>query len=130
MGISKPKSDRRLLGTWKSDRALTLRWWKTRPGLSMARKREFLSLFGKLRHRFTRDRLYWDLQGSKGVDRYKILATDNESLAIALSPLTRDGKRLSGAEAESKILYLQFYGDKHYSLMAPHNVEFFKRVMP
>jgi hypothetical protein len=128
MGITKPKYDRRLIGEWKSDRKLTLKWWKLRDGLSKEKAEKFKRIFGKLAHRFTRNRMYSEFDGFKSVDRYKIIAADEDALVIALYPLLEGGKPPRGPTAKSRLLYLKFVDETHYCLMAPRNLEYFKRT--
>ena len=48
--------DARLIGTWKSDKARTAREIAARNDLTAASKRKLLTLFGRLRLRYTRNK--------------------------------------------------------------------------
>src|SRR5579862_7390251 len=51
-----PMQDARLIGTWKSDKARTAREIAARNDLTAASKRKLLTLFGRLRLRYTRNK--------------------------------------------------------------------------
>ena len=74
--------DRRLLGTWRSDKRQTFKEWLWRPGTPAGRKRKLKNLFGKLKVRFTRQRIQMTLPGWKYVGPYEVLGSDSDSVAI------------------------------------------------
>lgn len=75
--------DKRLLGTWKSDRQRTFLHYKPKPGADPARIRKFKCLFGKLLVRWTRKKTYsgFGQLDSEGSD-YEIVASDSGSVVI------------------------------------------------
>ncbi len=80
------KTDKRLLGTWKSDRVRTFKEWRFTKRLSQKRKTWFKSLFGKLEITYSRTCARSVLPHRKWEQsqRYAIVATDETSVAIVL----------------------------------------------
>ena len=74
--------DRRLLGTWRSDKRETFREWLWLPNTPAARKRKLKNMFGKLRIRFTPRRIELRLRDWKYVGPYEVLGSDIDSIAI------------------------------------------------
>ena len=79
-----PKTDNRLLGTWKSDARRTFADWNWKKGTSPQKKADLKSIFGKLIVTFTRTKTRADLphhewQSSR---RYSVLGADETSVAI------------------------------------------------
>ena len=73
-----------LIGTWKSDRRLTLdnchRYYRLRG----AKKRRFRTLFGKLILRYTPSRLHHSLRGIEWRAKYDIVAVDANSIVLRI----------------------------------------------
>src|SRR2546428_2453178 len=57
MSTRTPKTDSRLLGTWRSDRLPTVTEWRFSKRLTPERRRKFLDSFGHLRITYTRTRI-------------------------------------------------------------------------
>ena len=137
-----PKFDKRLLGTWKSDRARTFKEWLWSKKKSPRKKKWFQSLFGKLEVTYARTKVISTLRYRKWeqASRYKVVATDQTSVAIVrFGPLEiknrgkYDPENLKLAEAifpsEAQISHIHF--DKnHYwiSLGTGRNREFFRKI--
>lgn len=128
MAIRKPKIEKRLLGAWKSDKKATLSVWKFPPHLSRKKRRYVENQFGKLIFKFTSSYFYSDLDGFKSKNRYRVVAADDGGVVLAVHPEFKDGRRLHGSEANSYLFYIEFFDDKTLCIMAPGNVEYFKRV--
>ncbi len=97
--------DIRLLGTWQSDLRKTSQEARDRCRIPPARRKKFKLLFGKLRIRFTRTRIYSEFEGEKLVTRYRVAAKDARSAAI-LAPGLLDPD-------EQEICHIHFEG-KYY----------------
>jgi len=113
-------SDKRLLGTWKSDARRTLERWVYPAGLSDTRRRRFARLFGRLTVRYTPSRIVSEFRGYRTVDRYKVMGKDQGGVAIL--SWKNDSSR-------GEISHIHFDGN-HYWVMtgAVPNVEFFRRL--
>ena len=113
--------DTRLLGTWKSDLRKTKQAAREWHELPEAKTKHLKRLFGKVRIRYTRTRIYWEGFGEKFVDRYQVVAKDATSVAI-LAPGIID-------EDEQEIGHIHFEG-KYYWVwpdLASYP-EYFKRI--
>jgi hypothetical protein len=136
-----PKIDKRLLGTWKSDRKRTFAEWNWRTGISPEKKEELKSIFGKLLITYTRSRVIWNLPYRKWVTarRYATLGADETSVAIVIF-----GKRhVKNAQkydrinleivnefwSELKIQQIHFTGNHYWiSIGGGKNREFFRKI--
>jgi hypothetical protein len=76
MTTHKAKQDKRLLGTWRSDRRRTLRDWIWRKGFPASKRKRLADIFGHLTLRYTKRRLYSDYKGYKEMDNFEIVAAD------------------------------------------------------
>jgi hypothetical protein len=78
------KFDKRLLGTWRSDKRRTIEEWVYRKKLVPAKRKQFESIFGKLRVKYTRGRVYLSLphRDWERSQRYIVVAHDETSVAI------------------------------------------------
>lgn len=117
---SQHTSDRRLLGTWKSDARRTLERWVFPSGLSAAKRQRFARLFGKLTVRYTPSRIFSNFKGHRTVDHYRVLGRDRGSVAI-----------LSWEDDPSHGEISHIHFDRHHYWVltaAEPNVEFFRRV--
>ncbi len=86
MSVRIVKSDRRLLGTWKSDKAKTTQRWGFKKGVRMTPKqrKDFFDIFGDLTLRFTKNRRYSRLGDYESFNKYEVLATDDSSVVLRL----------------------------------------------
>ena len=75
-------------------------------------------MFGYLTLRFTRGRMYSEFKGHREVQKYKVLASDADSVAILYQDLLL--KR-------SSIQHIHFEG-RHYWIALGWNREFFRKV--
>lgn len=82
MKRSRPKFDRRLLGTWKSDRRKTFLHYKPPANVTEEKVRKFKSLFGKLIIRWGKSKCSTDLNGYKESHPYEVVAADMTSVVI------------------------------------------------
>lgn len=105
--------DRRLLGSWRSDRRRTMAEWIWPRSMKPDRRKWFAGLFGHLKLRYTPRYLYSDLKGFCERDLYEVVAMDSDSVAILCSP--------------GRILHIHFEDD-HYWISLGRNREWFKRV--
>lgn len=78
----KPLYDKRLLGTWQSDARKSRHEVRSRTDLSEKAKKTLIRMFGKLRLRYTRTRCYYEYEGCKGVETYRVIAKDCDSVVI------------------------------------------------
>ena len=136
------KIDKRLLGTWKSDRIRTFKEWSWTKNISPQKKKRFQSIFGKLEITYTRTKIISSLRHRKWeqATRYKVVATDQTSVAIVLfGELQIKNRRqynpenLKFAETlfprQAQISHVHF-DKKHYwvSLGTGKNREFFRKI--
>jgi hypothetical protein len=108
--------DSRLIGTWRSDREMTMKYRKFDDNVSPETRERFAQIFGKLTWRFTASEFFYangDLQFS---EPYRVVDKDYHSVVVSLQ----------GHDA-ARLLYVQFEGDYIISA-AGHSVEYFKRV--
>jgi hypothetical protein len=120
MPTRKPKTDKRLLGTWRSDRRLTLKDWVWRRGWPAQKRKKFASIFGHLTLRYTRSRLYSDYRGHKAITKYEVIALDSDSVAI---------RSWDSLLKEWRIRHIHFAGDHYWiSIASGWNKEWFKQV--
>lgn len=118
--------DKRLLGTWKSDRRLTFQNWKPSPKLRPSRVRKFRSLFGRLVMRWTRGKYYSDLDGFQDSGHYEILARDANSVVVQCWDSV-PSRKLQTVEPELSIIF--FEGTDTYRLPLRNGFcECFKRI--
>jgi len=113
-----PKYDRRLIGTWKSDRRRTFRNWKWSSTATPKRIRFLKSLFGKLIIRWTRTRYYAELDGYRSVEKYDVVARDDDSVVIRARDWT----------GEQKLTQIHFEGEDWYWVPAGVFQEWFRRI--
>jgi hypothetical protein len=78
------KVDRRLLGTWKSDKRRTFAEWNWKRNTSPKKKANLKAFFGKLEITYTRTKIITVLphRKSEWARRYAVLGTDDESVAV------------------------------------------------
>lgn len=114
------KTDRRLLGTWRSDRQPTVAGWRFIKRLTPERRRKFLDIFGRLRVTYTRTRIRAVLRDYRFTQRYELLAADSDTVAIRC-----EDAQLTG---EWRIEHIHFEGRDRYWIALGPNREWFKRV--
>lgn len=105
--------DRRLLGTWRSDRRRTMADWGWPRSMKPDRRKWFAGLFGHLKLRYTPRYQYSDYKGYCERECYEVVAMDADSVAILCSP--------------GHIQHIHFEDD-HYWISLGRNREWFKRV--
>jgi hypothetical protein len=74
--------DKRLIGTWKSDRELTFKHHVFKAGVKPAIRRKFRDIFGILTVTYTRTKIVADYKGSGSATRYRVLAKDDYSAVL------------------------------------------------
>ena len=79
---SVPRTDRRLLGTWKSDSRQTMKEWTWTKRPSVAKRRKLRAIFGKLEITYTRTKIISKLRNWETWRSYAVLGTDETSVAI------------------------------------------------
>ncbi len=110
------KVDKRLLGTWKSDKDRTVKLWRYKQDLSEEQKTKFEAIFGKLTRRFTSTHAYSDYEDQKTEARYWVVAADSRSVVVSFSE-------------EGKVELQQiFFEENSMYVFSGYNVEFFRRV--
>lgn len=116
----RPRTDRRLLGTWCSDRKATVAEWRFQKRLTPEKRRRFPDIFGHLRITYSPTRVWVIFHEDQAVGSYELLATDPESVAI------RHG--VFGLDETPRIQHLHFEGLECYWIALGSNREWFKRV--
>jgi len=108
--------DRRLLGTWRSDKRKTALEITARRDIPADQR--LLSIFGKLELRYTRTRCYSTLDGNTEVGRYRVVAKNSSSaVTVGTSSLT----------GEEFIYHIHFEG-RYYWISLGKFREYFRRV--
>jgi hypothetical protein len=136
-----PKTDVRLLGTWKSDAKRTFQEWTWRKTLPPEKKKRIKSLFGKLEVTYNRTKVISKLRHRNWTSSrsYTVLGVDETSVAIItfgeLEVKKRKKDNPYGLELlknlYSKPQIQQIYFDqKHYwiSIGNGKNREFFRKI--
>jgi hypothetical protein len=114
------KIDKRLLGTWQSDRKRTMKGWIWPRGAKAESRRKLARLFGVLTVRYTRHRIHIKLHVNLDSTPYEVLGSDSDSVAILCNDILYD---------EPRIRHIHFEDDKHYWVAIDGwNREWFKRV--
>jgi hypothetical protein len=115
-----PKTDRRLIGTWKSDRPATIKEWHFPKKITPELRRWFLKIFGDLSVTYTRTRIRGVFREHRYVQRYELLAVDGDSVAIRYEDTLLFGSW--------RIQHIHFEGCDRYWIALGCNREWFKRV--
>ena len=136
-----PKTDRRLVGTWKSDAARTLAEWKWGKKPSLKAQRSLEALFGKLEISYSRHKVVSVLPDRrwKQSRRYKVLGVDEKSVAIVqYGKLEIEGhekywqeglRMIEKMHSKPVISHIHIQGDYFWILIGDgKNREFFRRV--
>lgn len=118
MGRSNIPTDRRLLGTWKSDRRKTFEHFRPKRGCSAKGLAKFKGLFGKLVIHWTRQRVRCELNGETWSSSYRLIARDDASVVVEFEEPYFPGKRLQ---------QIQFQND-HYWIALDNITEWFRRL--
>jgi hypothetical protein len=134
-----PKKDKRLLGTWKSDRARTLKEWIWVKHPSAAKRKKLAALFGRLEIRFLPGRMISKLPhcGWETSRPYVVLGTDETSVAVfefgdlqIKNARKYDSLCLAWVKelwSERRIRHINFEGE-HYWISLGRNREFFRKI--
>ena len=75
---------KRLLGTWRSDKKRTLATWRAFADFSPPKKRKVGALFGKVELRYTAKFCFVTLNGETTRNRYDLVAEDTDSVVIRM----------------------------------------------
>lgn len=119
MAAKKSKTDKRLMGTWQSDRARTLKELRYRPGMTAKQRKMFRGLFGHLRLSYGRKYVHGVLRDYHFTDPYQVIASDQHSVVI----------RMYSKVLEQWTLYhVHFADEDHYWVAIGFNREWFKRL--
>ena len=113
--------DRRLLGTWKSDRRRTMREIEARTDFTPKTKKFFDGIFGHLVLRYTRTRCHSTLRDHVTWSRYRVVARDEDGAFVVSSHPDEHGESLT---------HIRFEGENRYWVSLGSFREFFRRVTP
>jgi hypothetical protein len=116
--MSKPNIDRRLLGTWKSDRRRTFKDHVFKPGVSAQAMHKLKALFGKLTIWWGHRRFRTEMDGVKSSGEYEVIARDASSVVVRYVD-TLLGERIQQIHFEGKHYWIHVHGNLR---------EFFRRV--
>ena len=115
-------NDRRLLGTWVSDRRRTIGHLERRRPLAAKTRKAMEKIFGKLRLRYTLTRCYATLNGDTDALPYRVLASTSEGTVVI-------GRSLPESLApEEQIQHVRFVSNDLYWVCLGGIHEFFRRV--
>jgi hypothetical protein len=118
--LTRPRPDPRLLGTWCSDKALTLAEWSFSKKTRAKGRRIISGLFGKFRMRYTPSRIYAELGGHRTVTPYKVVSADPH--AVVILRFIEDGA--------TEFQRVHFMGPNLHWVSVGRNREFFRRTRP
>ena|ERR1043166_678659 len=113
------KTDKRLLGTWRSDRNRTILNWRFEKRITPNQRRKFLDIFGRLRVTYTRTRFRGVLPDYEYIRRYEVVASDSDSVAIRY-----EDPQLG----EWHVQHIHFEGRNRYWIALGGNREWFRRA--
>ncbi|MBS0319748.1 MAG: hypothetical protein JSR18_04340 [Proteobacteria bacterium] len=117
--VAAKAGDERLLGTWRSNRELTARFWRFPPDSTPEAKATIAEAFGQLKWKFTKDMFYYEFGDVRFSKKYRVIAKDALATVVALGPATTPAE---------EFMYMRFEGDAMYAPTGNFNVEFFTRV--
>jgi hypothetical protein len=118
MARSSKLIDRRLWGTWRSDRRRTFQFFKPKSGAKPATVRKLKSLFGKMTVRWTARRCHIELNGQSWSEPYEVVAKDANSVVV----------RVRGIGDALELAQIHFEGDYYWvATILPMN-EYFRRI--
>lgn len=110
------KIDKRLLGTWKSDKERTIERWRYDKPLSNEKREKFESIFGKLVLRITETHYYGIFEEDNFSCPYTVVASDERSVCIS--------QDFTGTQE----LKQYFFEGNYMYVLVGYNIEFFKQV--
>jgi hypothetical protein len=116
MAKTSTKSDKRLTGTWQSDRRKTFQNYRPDKSISAAHLRRFKALFGKFTVRWGRTKYYTELDGFRDSGNYEIVASDETSVVI------RHTDFITG---QSELKQIHFEGDYYWFPLGGNLTEWF-----
>ena len=108
-----PKYEKRLIGTWISDKKKTKKELRARNDIISSKKLE--ALFGKLKIKYGRKYIRTELNDHKTKNQYRVLAADYESVAILVE------------EEQPLIFHIHFEGEYYWICLGKFR-EYFKKV--
>jgi hypothetical protein len=108
--------EKRLLGTWRSDKERTIAHWKYKKELAPEVQERFEKIFGKFTLRFTETHIYTEFEDTKDTVPYSVVAHDSSSVVIAWH------------EEKERSLQQIHFEDEGYHILSGYNVEFYKRI--
>jgi hypothetical protein len=114
-----PMIDKRLLGTWKSDKAKTLAEMRLRRDFKSKQLKVLAPMLGKLEVRYTRTKCHVKLGKYRDSRQYTVLGKDSEGVAIL------SGSSLCG---EDQITHIRFDGRHYWITVRGCYREWFKKV--
>ena len=114
MATRKPKTDKRLLGTWKSDKRRTFKDHVPPRRLRGKRLDRFKAIFGKLIVRYTRRKIHSEYQGSRDSIDYEVLGSDADSVVIMVSGQVAALRRIQHVHFEGKYYWITLDGMREY----------------
>jgi hypothetical protein len=106
------KTDRRLIGIWRSDRRRTLKDWIWKPRTSVEQRKRVADIFGHLVIRFTRQKMHTNFKGEQSSASYEVIGVDADSVAIM----------------HQSIQHIHFVGTGHYWITLGREREWFRKV--
>jgi hypothetical protein len=109
--------DKRLIGTWKSDKRRTVQDIAARRDIPPKNKKSRYRMFGKLTLRYTRTHFHSIFEELSEVRRYRVVAK-NESSVVTLNLHPLAGKQIH---------HIRFEGEYHWICLGKFR-EYFKRV--
>lgn len=118
MARAQLQADKRLRGTWRSDRRKTFQYYPDK-SVSQAKLRKFKALFGKMVVRWGRTKYHSELNGQRWSTPFEIVASDDSSVVI------RSHDSILDADALTQI---HFEGDYYWVAVDGRLVEWFRRV--
>jgi hypothetical protein len=114
-----PTWDRRLLGTWQSDRRRTFRHFRPKPGCSPQALAKFKAIFGKLVVRWGRGKYHTELAGLRESAEFEIVASDSRSVVVRYQDAFFE---------EARLQQIHFAGDWYFIALSGGLCEYFRRV--
>jgi hypothetical protein len=123
--------DRRLVGTWKSDRRRTFKNFYFKPGADLKAIRKLKSIFGKLVIRWGYRKIVSELDGSVWEDEYEVVAKDASSVVVRVRQTDPQWEKIPQTELLPREYLKQIHFDgEHFWIGTPfgHLSEYFKRV--
>jgi len=128
MPVKAPKTDKRLLGTWRSDRPRTIAEWRFIDRVTPEQRRKLFSLLGKLRLTHTPTRIRGVFGEYQFTQRDEVLATDSDSVAVRYVDLDTPNDKTQVKKDWWRIRHIHLEGPDLYWISLGSNREWFKRV--